>query len=195
MKFKQKTNYQNISGIGRDCEERWNIINNFVTEDLTSLSIDIGSAEGYFSKKLCEKTKGKVISVEGSKYVNLMQKSYCKEEISNGLIDLHSSPLTLNTIDNFTNNCYDYCLMLSVLHWFDEPDRMLQEFSKISKIMFIELPELDDKNSWNQEYLHSIKVKYKSISNYITQVTNRSIHKEFKVSSHTLPYRKLLVIT
>lgn len=194
MKFIQNLNYQNIDGTGRDCNERWNIIDKFILKDDNSLSIDIGSAEGFFSKKICNKTKGKVISIEASQHVVSRQQEYCKKEIKNGSIILQTSPLNKNNLVNYTSTRYNYCLLLSVLHWFDDPVLILKEFSKISTTLFLELPELDDCNSWNQNFLIQIKNEHTDIENFLTSNTNKKIVEKFKVLSHTSPFRQLFVL-
>jgi predicted rRNA methylase YqxC with S4 and FtsJ domains len=67
MKYKQVGIYQNINGnIGRNCNERWEIIKNYTNEVEHNLSIDVGSAEGFFVKRLSQCKVKNVISVEGT---------------------------------------------------------------------------------------------------------------------------------
>jgi len=94
MRYKQTFTYQNIKGSGRDCKERWNIIEKYVSENPESYHIDIGSAEGFFSKKLAEKSKGNVISIDGSDMPYKTQKEYCKDEIQSGAIKLFNIDIT-----------------------------------------------------------------------------------------------------
>lgn len=195
MIFKQKENYQKIDGKkGRDCSERWSIMDNFIKENPDSFSIDIGSAEGYFTKKLVEKTKGRVISVEGSDHVYNRQLKYNESEIANGSVILVKMELTEKNLDLFLDKSFDNCLLLSVLHWFKNPDDILKRLSAVSKNIFIELPELDDKKAWNQPYLKYIGENFGTLENYIEKVSDKKIISESKVSSHTSPFRRLFIL-
>jgi hypothetical protein len=196
MIFKQKENYQKIDGKkGRDCSERWNIMDKFIEENSGTFSIDIGSAEGYFTKKMVEKTKGRVISVEGSDHVYDRQLKYNETEISEGKVILVKMELTDKNLDLFLDKSYENCLLLSVLHWFNNPDNILSHLSGVSKKIFIELPELDDKKAWNQSYLKYIADNFGSLDRYIEKVSGKKIISESKVSSHTSEFRRLFILS
>lgn len=172
MKYVQNTVYQNINGVGRDCTERWEFIKDRINIGKDTTSVDVGSAEGFYVKELAKETKGKVISIEGSGFVYNTQKEYIKEY--NDQVELHNIKLNIKNIDMVGVNV-DNTLLLSVLHWFDDPDSILKKLSSVSKNMFIELPDLNCKQSWNQEYLNRIKTEYGNIENYIQTMTNKEI--------------------
>jgi 2-polyprenyl-3-methyl-5-hydroxy-6-metoxy-1,4-benzoquinol methylase len=195
MFFKQKNNYQKIDGKkGRDCSERWAVLDAFVQENPSAISIDVGAAEGVFSKKIAEKTAGRVIAIEGSEHVLSRQRSYCEKEIEAGKILSINMALTDKNVDFFTQNQFDYCVLLAVLHWINNPDFVLAEFAKVSKIIFLELPELDDKKSWNQPYLKRIKDEFGTLEKYIVAISGKEILQETKVISHTAGYRRVFVL-
>lgn len=195
MLFKQKVVYQNIGGKkGRDCTERWNLISAHIEEAPNSFIIDIGSAEGFFTKETIQKTKGRAISVEGSYEVFRRQQKYCASEIQIGSIILAHMELDENSIDLFVSRQYKYCFLLSVLHWFKNPDAIISKLSQVSEVLFIELPELDDKKAWNQAFLQHIDSKYGNLENYITTHSGKNIIAEYKVSSHTSPFRRVFVL-
>lgn len=191
MIFRQKVNYQKIDGKkGRECSERWDFIKNKISNE-SGLSIDIGSAEGYFSKKLVE-SGNRVVSIEGSEHVIKRQETYCKSEIEQGKIVLINTKLTHKNIDFFTESKnYDNCLLLSVLHWFDNPDFVLNKLCGVSKNIFVELPELDDKKAWNQAYINRIKSDFGSLDNYLEKVSGKKIIDFTKVDAHTSAFRKV----
>ena len=195
MFFKQKKNYQKIDGKkGRDCNERWAVLDAFVNENPNALSIDVGAAEGYFSKKIAEKTGGRVIAIEGSEHVLSRQRTYCNDEIESGKILSMNIALTDKNVDFFTQHQYDYCVLLAVLHWIHNPDFVLREFAKVSKIVFLELPELEDKKSWNQPYLKRIADEFGTLENYIAGISGKQILQVTKVVSHTAGYRRIFVL-
>lgn len=196
MLFRQTKVYQSIGGKkGRDCTERWGHIRSHLSADPNAISIDIGSAEGFFSKETAIFTGGRVISIEGSYDVYSRQKKYCAEEIERGQIILAHMQLNHFNIDLFTSLKYQYCFLLSVLHWFDKPDVILQKLSSASRTMFIEFPELDDKKSWNQPLLKRISKEYGNLENFLAKETGKNIIAEYKVSSHTSPFRRVFVMS
>jgi 2-polyprenyl-3-methyl-5-hydroxy-6-metoxy-1,4-benzoquinol methylase len=196
MIFKQKVNYQKIDGKkGRDCSERWNFMEPFIEISPESWHMDIGSAEGYFSKKLAERTGGRVVSVEGSEHTFKRQKSYCNQEITEGKIILIHTQLGLNNIDFFTaHRSYDTLLLLSVLHWFDKPDEILKHLSAHSKQIIIELPELNDKKAWNQPYIGRIEREFGSLEAYLKAISGMNIEAVKAVSAHTSEFRRVFVL-
>ena len=194
MKYTQDYRYQNISGGGRNCDDRWDIISKYIKGNQNTLSIDIGSAEGVFSKRIVEKTGGKVISIEGSDFVYNEQLNYCSDEINSHNIQLHKIALNRDTIHQFLNNDYDYTLLMSVLHWCDEPDIILKSLSDKSEYIFVELPDLNDSKSYGQEYLQRIKRDFGNIENYLQEITEKPIVGAYKVEGNNSEYRVVYVL-
>jgi 2-polyprenyl-3-methyl-5-hydroxy-6-metoxy-1,4-benzoquinol methylase len=196
MIFKQKVNYQNIGGRkGRDCSERWQFMAPFIPANESAWHMDVGSAEGYFSKKIVEHSNARVVSVEGSEHTFNRQKTYCKKEIEEGRIVLLHTQLSIKNIDFFTGvKKYDTILILSVLHWFDQPDEVLALLAQNCRQIIIELPELDDKKAWNQPYIARIKNDFGSLENYLEKVSGMKIESVQAVSAHTSVYRRVFVL-
>jgi len=186
MKYIQTNYYQNVHGItGRNPEERWGYISNHITPT-HGVSIDVGSAEGYYTKKLVEHTQGKVISIEGSEFPRKIQMDYCANEIFDGQVILHSTPLTEDTINTFTGP-YDYCLLLAVLHWCNNPNEILRKLSSVSTYTFVEIPELDDTICYGQDYLKYVRENFTDTKSYLEGITNKSIITSYKVHGATTP--------
>jgi hypothetical protein len=194
MKYTQDYRYQNISGGGRNCDDRWDIISKYIKGNQNTLSIDVGSAEGVFSKRIVEKTGGKVISIEGSDFVYNEQLNYCSDEINSHNIQLHKIALNRDNINQFLNNDYDYTLLMSVLHWCDEPDIILKSLSDKSEYIFVELPDLNDSKSYGQEYLQRIKRDFGNIENYLQEITEKPIVGAYKVEGNNSEYRVVYVL-
>jgi len=194
MKYTQDYRYQNISGAGRNCDDRWDIISKYIKGNQNTLSIDVGSAEGVFSKRIVEKTGGKVVSIEGSDFVYNEQLNYCSDEINSHNIQLHKIALNRDNINQFLNNDYDYTLLMSVLHWCDEPDIILKSLSDKSEYIFVELPDLNDSKSYGQEYLQRIKRDFGNIENYLQETTNKPIVGAYKVEGNNSEYRVVYVL-
>lgn len=195
MKYKQIGRYQKIGdGSGRNCDERWDIINSYITNIKHNLSIDVGSAEGFYAKKLSKTQIQNVISIEGSDEPYKEQISYCKNEIQSGKIRLFNLAITEHNIDLFNDKKYDVCLLLAVLHWCDNPDFILKQLSNVSELSFIEIPDLSDTIAYGQDYLKRIKDNFGDTKNYIESITDKKIIKEYRIGALTTNQRSLFVI-
>lgn len=153
--------YQNINGQkGRDCEERWEFISHNLPLGYLNTFLDVGSAEGYFVKKLTDLEKI-VYSFEVSALYNV-QINYVKSE--NAFI--YQKELNEKNIDEYIKKI-DVTLLFSVLHWFDNPDIFLEKIVERSKYVVVELPSFGDKRSANYDYMERIKKDYGTIDNYL----------------------------
>jgi len=195
MKYKQIGQYQNIDGnSGRDCNERWEIINNYTNEIEYNLCIDVGSAEGFFVKKLSETKIQNVISIEGTFETHNIQKKYLSNEIESNKVKLFNLAMTEQSLELFLGKKYDVCLLLAVLHWCDNPDLILKELSNVSNYTFVEIPDLDDKVAYGQEYLKRISDTFGSVKSYIENITGKSVIAEHRIGALTTNKRSLFVI-
>lgn len=195
MKYKQIGRYQKIGeGSGRNCDERWEIINSYITNAKHNLAIDVGSAEGFYAKKLSETQIQNVISVEGSDEPYKEQIVFCKNEIDSEKIKLFNLALTEHSVGLFINKQYDVCLLLAVLHWCDNPDFILKKLSDVSDFTFIEIPDLTDTIAYGQDYLKRIKDSFGNTKTYIETITNKKVIKEYRIGALTTNQRSLFVI-
>jgi len=192
----QKEPYQIIDNIGgwRDCNQRWEHIEKFITEDKSSLSIDIGSAEGFFSKKIQNKTKGIVYSIEGSDFPYKRQLQYCLDEVKLADVQIFNFNLDSSNLNFILNKKYKYALFLSVLHWLDNPDFILEKISNISEYVILELPSLDDNVTINKSYMQRIKNDFNNIENYLEKNTNKKIIYKSDVPAHTSKTRTIYIM-
>jgi hypothetical protein len=196
-KYVQSEPYQIIDSKGgwRDCNQRWVHMNKYIDSNDKLPALDIGSAEGFFTKQIQNKTNGLVFSIEGSSYPYKRQLNYCNNEIKDGNIHLMNFYLDSSNVSYLINRKYKYTLLLSVLHWLDNPDYILEELAKVSTVMFIELPSLNDIITINKKYMEHIKIKYGSIDLYLESITNKKILKKIEVPAHTSKNRTLYIIS
>lgn len=194
--FLQKEPYQIIdqSGGWRNCDDRWQYIEKYITENDESVGLDIGSAEGVFSKKLQNKTNGLVYSIEGSDFPYKRQLKFCNTEIKNEKIILLNFNLDSKNVNFVNNKKYKYTLLLSVLHWIDDPDFVFGELSKVSEYMFVEIPSLDDNVTLNRKYMTYIKNTFGDIETYIKAVSKKEIINKVSVPAHTSKTRDIYII-
>ena len=170
------------------------MINSYITNSKHNLAIDIGSAEGFYTKKILETQIQNVVSVEGSDEPYREQIIYCKDEIDFGKIKLFNLALTEHSVSLFTDKQYDVCLLLAVLHWCDNPDFILKKLSDVSDFTFIEIPDLNDTVAYGQDYLKRIKDDFGDTKNYIETITNKKVIKEYRIGALTTNQRSLFVI-
>lgn len=194
MRYKQTFTYQNIKGGGRDCNERWNIIEKYVPENPNLNFIDIGSAEGFFAKKLAEKSKGNIISIDGSDMPYKTQREYCKKEIEEGNIKLFNIDITEFNIGVFLEREYECCLLLAVLHWCENPDYILRKISEKSKYTFVEIPELTDTQAFGQDYLKRIREDFGDTKIYMETISGKKVLEEIRVGALTTSKRTLFIL-
>ncbi len=194
MRYKQTFTYQNIKGGGRDCTERWGIIEKYVPENTQLNFIDIGSAEGFFAKKLAEKSKGNVISIDGSDMPYKTQKEYCKDEINNGTVKLFNIDITEYNLGVFLGKEYECSLLLAILHWCENPDYILRKMCEKSKYTFVEIPELTDNQAFGQDYLKRIREDFGDTKTYMETISGKKVIAEHRVGALTTKQRTLFII-
>jgi hypothetical protein len=151
----------------RYCPVKWE----FIKENLKGeTATDIGSAEGYYVIKMAD-MMSQVYSYEGSEAMYTAQDKLVKDIANVKLYKRPATPTTkMKPVDNM--------LILSVLHWFEEPDQFLEKAAEVAEQLFVELPDLDCKSSWNQSYLRRIKSDYGDIKSYLESVTGKKVYAE-----------------
>lgn len=125
----------------RSCERRWSIIKNFVPSGVV---LDIGSAQGFFANRMSEKAL--VLSVEGDEDNVELQKFLFAE---NKNVVVCKKTLIPEMLDKWNEAVptVDCVVMMSVLHHFDNPLRMLEAVCELSPRLIIELAQSDEKKA------------------------------------------------
>lgn len=124
----------------RDCDKRWMMVGPQINPH--SVVMDLGSATGYFSKKIAQTYPDSlVISFESDPLMCEIQKEiYRREGIYNVVVCQHR--LTLEEIDNWNDHVefFDTLLALSVLHHFEDGKKVLDSLSKMFPVIIGEVP-------------------------------------------------------
>lgn len=157
-----------VDGGERDCVDRWNLIRPELPD--RGVLFDIGSAEGFFCKSVLEQTDLFVLSLEKSQECIEVQKSWGKK-YKNRLI-ISQCNFGNNNVEELAFLNVDVILLLSTLHWFEDPDFMLKNLFMISKKIIIELPEPVERSP------HGKKVKEITggdIKSYLKKITGGSV--------------------
>jgi len=184
----------NITGTGeRDCTERWDLIKKELPSN--GVVLDVGSAEGYFTKCIAEQTNNLAVSVVSRQQHRRTQARWCmnkdyeeKEKKKKKHIDFETIELLGKTPEWF-----DAILLLSILHWIKDATECLKILSTLGGVLIIELPNLDDPKAGGQKFLREIK-KYGTMENYLRSVTQREVRKLGTVKAHTSKTRDIWIV-
>jgi SAM-dependent methyltransferase len=141
--------YQDIEYNGRfyggirDCVTRWGIIEKHLPK--TGIVMDIGSAQGYFTSKIANRQR-MVISIDNDgKNTDLQRLLFSEREN----IYVGNEVVTPGLLREYRKsvNMIDCVLALSVLHHFPNPEMVIDEISRISLMMIVELAAPDEVNA------------------------------------------------
>ncbi len=189
--------YQYIPGITKksergDCQERWNMIKPLLPKE--GVLLDIGTAEGFFLKKIAEETNLLAVGVEQKKNRAFWQYKWLNDSHKGKIVSCCFG-MNREFSDKLMRVCdfFDITLILSTLHWINS-DEFLKNISRISGKVIIEIPELDDYNATGQNFLNRIRRNYGNISKYLNTITGRKVDYIGKVKAHTSKYRSLWLI-
>ncbi|QNJ12216.1 bifunctional 2-polyprenyl-6-hydroxyphenol methylase/3-demethylubiquinol 3-O-methyltransferase UbiG [Synechococcus sp. M16.1] len=163
------------SGLRNNCEDRFNAISHLIGDNQTIL--DIGSNAGYFSIKIANEFKNSlIVSVESSPhYANLQRQLITDSKISN--IVLINASMNLNWLDEAYKACvyFDHVLVLSVIHHFDQPRKVLKALSKVCKSIIIEMPHAEEKDVCGKKGIESIDIDFmRQLKPYFKKLTFES---------------------
>lgn len=130
-----------VYGGVRSCERRWKMIEPHVPSGVV---MDIGSAQGYFAKKMSEKAL--VLSIEGQDDNVELQKFLFRD---NKQVVVCHKTLIPEMLEKWNEAVptVDCVVMMSVLHHFEDPLKMLSAVSDFSPRLIIELAQPDEKKA------------------------------------------------
>lgn len=131
----------------RDCSKRWKLIKRYIPRGVV---LDIGSSQGYYTKKIAEQPDTFVISVEYEKPSVELQKELLKDFKN---VAICKTVLTSAEIDAWaqTPDPIDCILILSVLHHFPDPAETMQAIAELSPRLIIEVPTSEETDACGQK--------------------------------------------
>lgn len=175
----------------RDCKARWAIIREYVPA--RGMVLDIGSNLGYFGVRMvrCGCDVG-VLSIESDDGIVAKQRRIVASHgihricIVHGVFSSRVSAAWVQTCDWF-----ELTLLLSVLHWFDDPAQVLRDVSQMSACLIAEVPDPSDAGACGQEKLK----EWKEPVEWFRSVTGRRCSLVGRVKRHTseVPSHVILV--
>lgn len=131
----------------RDAEERWSHIVGFIPEE--GVLCDIGSNSGFFAVKAASsRPRLAVLSIEGATGPSVDQRSVLCDWGLPNVVQLQGT-MDAVTADTWASTCdaFDVVLLLAVLHWCDDPTRVLGALSSMAKTVILELPDAADEGA------------------------------------------------
>lgn|GEM_PF-3840664 len=128
----------------RGCAERWAMIAPHLPEE--GVLLDVGSNLGFYGiSAVRARPRLAVLSMEADEAIAAKQaeiltaNSLDRFVLLVGSIDAERAEAWADTCD-----VVDCCLLLSIVHWFDEPGRALAALSTLSRRLIVELPDAAD---------------------------------------------------
>jgi SAM-dependent methyltransferase len=137
----------------RDCRPRWDLIAAHVPT--SGLILDIGSNLGYYGLKAVGASPDvAVVSIEADPEIAERQANLLRAH-DTSRICLVQGAVNARVASAWADTCdwFDLTLMLSVLHWLDDPASVIRDVSRMSAVMIVEVPDVADTGACGQDRL------------------------------------------
>ena len=174
----------------RDCQQRWDIIRPHVPNQ--GMVLDVGSNLGYFALRSVGQSEGvAVVSLEHNDDIVERQRQVVASHstdricIIQGAFDAAVSGVWASTCDWF-----DLTLLLSILHWMDDPAAVLRDLSSMSAKVIIEVPDPNDEGACGQ---HKLK-EWSDPRAWVEQTTGRRSTLIGQVKRHTSKWPSHIIL-
>jgi len=130
----------------RDCAGRWRTLEPHLPAD--GVIVDLGSAQGYFAVRAAKTWPAlQVVSIED----DIEAANHQRQLVT--LFDLPNIRVVNERFDGHNLHAWgigvDCTLMLSVLHWLDDPETALRNIAGMSSRILIEHPDVMDFDACN----------------------------------------------
>jgi hypothetical protein len=128
----------------RGCAERWAMLSPELPEE--GILLDVGSNLGFYGISAVKERPGlAVVSLEADEAIAGKQAVIAAANDLDRILVLAGS-LDAARAESWAATCdlVDCCLLLSIVHWFDDPARVLAALSRLSRRLIIELPDVSD---------------------------------------------------
>ena len=128
----------------RGCAERWAMLSPELPEE--GILLDVGSNLGFYGiSAVKERPRLGVVSLEADRAIARKQAEIAAANGLERILVLVGS-LDAGSAESWAATCdlVDCCLLLSIVHWFDDPARALAALSTLSRRVIVELPDVAD---------------------------------------------------
>ena len=137
----------------RDCAPRWELIRPHLPA--AGMILDVGSNLGYYGlKAIGESADVAVVSLESSATTSERQQRLLEEHATTRIC-LIQGAMDAALAGHWAETCdwFDLTLLLAVLHWTDDPGRIVRALSSMSGVLIAEVPDSGDRGAHGQSVL------------------------------------------
>lgn len=142
-----------VSAGVRECARRWEFIEPYVPS--SGMVLDVGSNLGYFGiRTALQNERVAVVSIE-SNQANAEEQARIVRSHGTMRVCVINAAFNSRVSADWAKVCdwFDLTLLLSIIHWFDDPARVVEDLSKMSARMIIEVPDAEDRGACGQTKL------------------------------------------
>jgi hypothetical protein len=154
--------------------------------------LDVGSNLGYFGlRTVTERPEVAVVSIEGDPVAAAQQAELARQHDASRLALLKGT-LGAEAVETWARTCdvFQTTLLLAVLHWVDDPARVVAALSSMSARLVAEVPDPADSGACGQDKLDA----WSDPVGWFSEVTGRPCRHLGRVERHTSSVRSHLVL-
>lgn len=175
----------------RSGEERWALVAPYLPSH--GVVLDVGSNLGYFGLRMTQaRPDVAVVSLEANDAIADEQRRIVASH-RNRRICIIQGQLSADVARAWSDTCdwFDLTLLLSVIHWFDEPASVVRDLSRMSARLIMEVPDSGDAGACGQQALR----QWRDPVRWFEEATGRRCTPLGRVSRHTsaIPSHVLLI--
>lgn len=141
-----------VSRGGRGCEERWALIQPHLPQ--RGLLLDVGSDLGYFPiRALLEHPELGAVSLEGNRESVELQGAIARSHALSRVCVLQGmvNSVVSDSWRRGAHDRFDLTLLFSVIHWFDDPARVVADLFAMSDRLIVEMVDPADVGACGHE--------------------------------------------
>lgn len=174
----------------RDCAARWLIVEPYLPP--RGMLLDVGSNLGYFGLRATAERPGvAVVSIEADPVIARRQGEIADEH-GTGRIAVLSGEVSAESTRTWAESCdwFDLTLLLSILHWVDDPAAVVAALSSMSGRMLCEVPDPADEGACGQAKIAA----WANPVAWFESVTDRPCRLVGRMERHTSSARSHVVL-
>ncbi len=121
----------------------------------SGMVLDVGSNLGYFGIRMAlQSEQVGVVSLEANQ-INAEEQAKIVRSHGMTRVCVINAAFNAQVSRDWVKVCdwFDLTLLLSIIHWFDDPAQVVQDLSKMSARMIIEVPDAEDRGACGQTHL------------------------------------------
>jgi hypothetical protein len=136
----------------RACRERWDLIAPFLPTE--GIVVDVGSNLGYYGiQSVRSASNVAVVSIEADPSIAARQQSLLRLQGTNRVC-LVRGRMSSTVSGEWAETCdwVQLTLLLSILHWLDDPAKVARDLASMSALLIAEVPDPGDEGACGREH-------------------------------------------